>query len=367
MERLVQRLCAGLAGHARLQLVGPLGCADHAPPGCRVAAVPLRPLPLFLLRALVAGLRLARRQRPDLVLCGSGLMAPLGRLIGRLLGVPVVCLLHGLDVVADHPVYRAVFLPAIRRCDRLIANSSHTAALARAAGVPAAAITVIHPGAEPAVPADPDHGARFRLRHALTGPVILVVGRLTRRKGLPELVQHALPRVLAARPDAVLVVVGDEARHALGRAATPLLPALRQQIAAAGLEAQVRLLGDLPDSELAAAFACAAVLAFPVLDLPGDVEGFGMVAVEAAAHGVPTVAFRVGGVPDAIAPGRSGLLLAPGDYEGFAEALLQLIDGQVAGIDAASCRAFAAGFDWPSRARALFEACAGLLGPERRR
>ncbi len=86
---------------------------------------------------------------------------------------------------------------------------------------------------------------------------------------------------------------------------------------------------------------------FPVIEIPGDVEGFGMVAIEAASQGVPTVAFRVGGIPDAIADGVSGRLIAPGDYAALSDAIGQYLapsDDRAALRDA--CIAHARAFDW---------------------
>src|SRR3546814_1721721 len=81
------------------------------------------------------------------------------------------------------------------------------------------------------------------------------------------------------------------------------------------------LIGRIGDRELEDAWAASAVHVFPVREIPGDPEGFGMVAMEAAAHGVPTVAYAVGGVPDAVLDGTSGVLVQPGDEVGFAEAV----------------------------------------------
>ena len=64
------------------------------------------------------------------------------------------------------------------------------------------------------------------------------------------------------------------------------------------------------------------LMVFPVLDMNNDVEGFGMVAVEAAAHGIKTIAFNVGGVSDAIKEGESGCLIESGDYNRFANVIL---------------------------------------------
>ena len=75
-------------------------------------------------------------------------------------------------------------------------------------------------------------------------------------------------------------------------------------------------------------------------------EGFGMVAIEAAAHGLPTVAFATGGIVDAVAPGQSGHLVPPGDYPALAKAALHVLaDDPGAWQPRAS--AFAAQFAWP--------------------
>jgi phosphatidyl-myo-inositol dimannoside synthase len=110
--------------------------------------------------------------------------------------------------------------------------------------------------------------------------------------------------------------------------------------------AHVRLLGAVDDQTLSDAYFGADVMVFPVLNLPGDVEGFGMVAIEAAAHGLPTVAFAIGGVPDAVADGESGWLVAPGDNGAFAKKVLALLDVPQRDEFAECCRHHAGRFEW---------------------
>ncbi|MDE3011641.1 MAG: glycosyltransferase family 4 protein [Pseudomonadota bacterium] len=355
MERLVHQLVLELSTRTTCTLIGPEGCEAAVPASIDATGLPLRPLGAFLLRVLMTGFRIARRRRPAVILCGSGLMAPAGWLIARSCGARVVCLLHGLDVVARHPLYRACFLPAIRRCDRLVVNSRHTDMLARAAGVDPQRISVLNPGVAGGASIAPHELASFRARHGLQDrPVILSVGRMTRRKGLLEFLDLAFPAVLQRHPHAVLLIVGGEATHALGKAHDRVQPALKQMIETRGWSDAVRLIGEVDERELALAYAAADVHAFPVVALPGDVEGFGMVAIEAAAAGVPTVAFAVGGVPDAVADGRSGRLVEPGDYAGFAQALSSLLARQQPELRSQACRAFADGFSWASRGDALY-------------
>jgi phosphatidylinositol alpha-1,6-mannosyltransferase len=89
-----------------------------------------------------------------------------------------------------------------------------------------------------------------------------------------------------------------------------------------GLTASLRLLGGCSNEVLEDAYQGSDVHVFPVRDVPGDVEGFGMVAIEAASYGLPTVAFNVGGVADAVIDGVTGRLVDPDSYAAFAEEVL---------------------------------------------
>jgi phosphatidylinositol alpha-1,6-mannosyltransferase len=91
---------------------------------------------------------------------------------------------------------------------------------------------------------------------------------------------------------------------------------------------KVFLLGETDDQTLSAAYFSANVLVFPLRDLPGNPEGFGMVALEAAAHGLPTVAFASGGVTDAVRVPESGDLVLAQDADAFSEAVVRRLQSQ---------------------------------------
>ncbi len=345
MERLNERLVIGLPARSSVAVVGPAGCAPSLPASAVVRGVPAAPLWKFLVLAAWRALVLSRLQRPSLVLAGSGLTAPIAWALARLTGARSAAYLHGLDLVASHPIYQALWLPCIRRCDVLIANSRNTCELAVARGVPVARIHVVHPGTDiPEV--DPAARARFRARHALAqAPVMLSVGRLTARKGLVEFVRDVLPRVVAQVPEAKLVVIGAEATDALtSRPGTRESERILEAAQRAGVRDSILMLPPCTDAELADAYRGADVHVFPIIDVPGDVEGFGMVAIEAAAHGLPTVAHAVGGVADAVKHGVSGSLVPLGDAHAFAEELLRWIAAGPA--VRLGCRTFAEGFSW---------------------
>jgi phosphatidylinositol alpha-1,6-mannosyltransferase len=352
MERLNWHLAEELAGEFDLTVCGPAGCAAQLPFARVVREAPLRPLSRFLIRNLIDAIRMARRHTPRIIVCGSGLTVPAGLLAARFCGAPVMAYLHGLDIIAEHWLYRLVWRRSLRFVDLALVNSRHTAVLAQRAGVPAGRIRLLHPGVSPPFER---HGAaeEFR-RHFDLGqrPLLLSVGRLTRRKGLVEFVERCLPIILARYPDLLLVVIGEEATDALSGGPRDQRRRILDAAGRAGASGAIRLLGGQPDEFVAAAFRAASALVFPILELPGDVEGFGMVAVEAAAHGLPTVAFAVGGVTDAVAEGISGCLIAPGDYPAMAHALIALLaeDRAASPAEMRAARerriAFSRAFEW---------------------
>lgn len=345
MERLNLHLALGLSAHFRVTVIGPRGSRASLPESIEVHECGRGMLISFLIEALFRALRAARVQRPAWVIAGSGLAAPITWLAARLSGARAAVYVHGLDLVVSQPVYRLLWLPFIRRADACFANSTNTSQLAQEVGVDRSRIDIVNPGVEPV--AEPPSGealAAFRRRHGLADrSLLLSVGRMTDRKGLHQFVLRCLPLILRAHPRALLVVIGDEAPDALAGRSTGAWKRLQAEAASAGLGGAVLHLGALDDEQLALAYAASNVHVFPIRDVPGDVEGFGMVAVEAAAHGLSTVAFDVGGVPDAVAEGVSGHLVAAGDYDGFAQRVIERLD---MALPEEPVRAFAAGFAW---------------------
>lgn len=349
MERLNWHMADELSRTAAVDVVAPEGSAALAPTTVSLHEVPLKPLWKFLLRAHQSARREARMWKPDIVLAGSGLTAPIAVRAARVCGAKSVVYVHGLDLAVGHPAYRAIWLPAIRHMDRVIANSRATADLCRKIGVTEKRVVIVHPGVDLPSDAGADTSStreQTRQRYNLgAGRVLLSVGRLSTRKGLCEFVSQSLPQIVRTQPDTVLAIVGDAPAQALhAQAQTPA--SIQAAADAAGVGAHLRFLGVITDyTELGKIYRAADVHVFPVRSIPGDPEGFGMVAVEAAAHGVPTVAFAAGGVVDAVSEGFSGHLIAAGDYSALADAALHTLDKR--GAMRANCVAFAKHFAWP--------------------
>lgn len=358
MERLNWHLADELSKRFDVSVVGPSGAAKYASPKISVQEAPLRPLSRFLMSAFHQSVVRACRERPDLVIAGSGLTAPIAWSAARVCGARCATYVHGLDIVVPHPVYQAIWMPFLRRMDGLIANSSVTAGQAAAHGISADRVRVIHPGVLPPKSSRPEARMRFRSQTGLdNSKVLLSVGRLTGRKGLEEFVVGALPRIVAGCPDTKLVIIGDEPGDALhGKAQTRA--SIERAATIAGVQDALLFLGSVSEDALDDAYWGADVHVFPVRDIAGDPEGFGMVAIEAAAHGLPTVAYAVGGVIDAVRDGESGRLIRPGAADHFADAVVQQL---MSPISPERILAFAEQFFWPKFGQRISRVAADLI------
>lgn len=174
---------------------------------------------------------------------------------------------------------------------------------------PAAAARMVHlpPGVDEKVFHPGSGGAEVRARLGLSDrPVVVCVSRLVPRKGQDTLIR-AWPTVLAAEPGAVLLVVGGG----------PYEADLRRLARETGVAASVRFTGAVPWAELPAHFGAGDVFAMPCRTRRGglDVEGLGIVYLEASATGLPVLAGDSGGAPDAVRDGVTGWVV-PGDRPG---------------------------------------------------
>ncbi|MFF7067594.1 glycosyltransferase family 4 protein [Streptomyces pseudovenezuelae] len=160
-------------------------------------------------------------------------------------------------------------------------------------------------------------GDAVRARLGLTDrPVVVCVSRLVPRKGQDTLIL-AMPRILAEEPEAVLLIVGGG----------PYEKELRRLAHATGVAGSVRFTGAVPWAELPAHYGAGDVFAMPCRTRRGglDVEGLGIVYLEASATGLPVVAGDSGGAPDAVLDGETGWVVRGGSPEEAAERITVLL------------------------------------------
>ncbi|MGH8544539.1 MAG: glycosyltransferase family 4 protein, partial [Gammaproteobacteria bacterium] len=314
----------------------------------------------FFVYALCQGFVLLRRE-PNIkvVLGGSPLVAPVVLILARLLGRKAIALVHGSDLIYSSALYQLLCVRWLRRCDRIIANSRFTASLAEQKKVPPDSICVIPPGLHPERFV-PDEAKDAREAFGLESKkVILYAGRLARRKGVKEFIENSLPRIVAEIPETCFVIAGDNPTESLIHR-DDVMEELKTAVLKSGLKSHVRLLGWLRDGDLPRIYQACDVMVLPVIPVPGDVEGFGIVLLEAAAAGKPAVATRAGGIPDAVEDGRSGILVDPEDYEMMVRTIVRVLrDDQMRSTLGEYARARAVqSFSWETiirRYEALFD------------
>lgn len=347
MEKLNLHIFNALDMYFNASISGPKGSSEYH---SSLSYVEFSPAPLwrYLISSLFNTFKFARKERPDIIFCGSGASIVAGYLSAKFTGAKLVCYLHGLDIIARSIIYQQFFIPLIKKSNLLIVNSRHTCNLALMAGFESKKIKILPPGTN-----IPKYDDKEFLKHSFLGkynlndsPFILIAGRLTKRKGVKEFIQQVMPDLISQYPHLKLVIIGDDATQAIANQ-NGIKASIEQQVNALGLQDNIFLMGSVDDKTLSAAFFCAEMLVFPVLDLPNDVEGFGMVAIEAAAHGLSSIGFRVGGVPDAISTSKSGWLVEPGNYQEMRGIIAQNLSNSVdKKITSDTCIAFAKEFEW---------------------
>lgn len=258
--------------------------------------------------------------------CGSvwfGAAAPLGLMApalrragaGRLLGMT-----HGHEAAwAQLPGSRQLLRRIGAGTDTLTYLGEYTRSrIAAAVGSQAAArMRQVPPGVDEKTFHPDSGGAELRAGLGLADrPVVVCVSRLVPRKGQDTLIR-ALPGVLTAVPDAVLLIVGGG----------PYRADLERLAAETGVADSVRFTGAVPWSELPAHYGAGDVYAMPCRTRRGglDVEGLGIVYLEASATGLPVVAGDSGGAPDAVLEGETGYVVPGRDLRALTDRLVELL------------------------------------------
>ncbi len=197
----------------------------------------------------------------------------------------------------------------VTRCDALVALTETEANFYQERNQQPGNIRIISPGIDPE-PAGDANGNRFRVKHGLSGPIILSIGAMSRDKGMIQLVE-AVRQLWADGRNVELVLVGEvltQFQQYLER-----LPAADR--------GRIHLLGSIPDEEKQDALAAASLFS-----LTSITESFGTVYLEAWLQGLPVVGANIWAAKDVISHGEDGLLVPFGDVNGLAGVLSMLLD-----------------------------------------
>lgn len=253
-------------------------------------------------------------QSPRLVYAHFALDGYAAMRLAKQLEVPLVTALHGYDVTMSDEALGATrlgreYLKGRTKLQQegalFVACSAYVRSRAIERGYPAERTIVRYIGVDVAQFEPPQPRRRE--------PVVLFVGRLVEKKGCRSLIE-AMAEVQRRYEKAELIVIGDGP-----------LRADCEELASAQL-IRCRFLGAQPPAVVKEWMGRAAVFCVPsVVAASGDAEGFGIVFIEAQAMGLPVVSTRSGGIPEAVDDGHTGLLVAEGDRQELAEAILRLL------------------------------------------
>ena len=263
------------------------------------------------------GAGIMRRHRIDVIsaynLLGG---APAGALLAEMFGTPLV--VTNLGEVYSHPevigAHRSLIAHITRRAATLLAPTEHCGRTYRQLGLDPP-VRVIHHGIDVAAfEAAPDRAeARARLGMSPAALVVGFVGRLNSDMGVDTFLDAA-PAILTARADTALLIAGGQG---------PLAPAAEDVVRRWPGRATLNV--NVPDARLPAVYAASDLIVAPTR---GQRACGSLAAAEAMATGRPVVAARVGGIPEFVIAGETGILIPPGDPGALAKAVLDLAGDQ---------------------------------------
>jgi glycosyltransferase involved in cell wall biosynthesis len=252
---------------------------------------------------------------------------------------------HGLDVVFPSFLYQRVILPRFNRFDLIIAVSEATRNACIARNIQKDKVVVIQNGVDTVIKARASRieiNTLLRERYFLesTGKHILVaMGRPVKRKGFSWFIRNVMP---ALHKDFILLLIGPAFGEAENNQLFQLLPGflrkrmelflgypsdavhIRALLKDPAISQRVRHLGKLPLKELTDIISVADAYVMPNIPLEGDMEGFGLVCLEAAMCGTRVFASRLEGITDAIHHEKNGFLVPPADASAWIATLNQL-------------------------------------------
>jgi phosphatidyl-myo-inositol dimannoside synthase len=298
--------------------------------------------------------RLIRAQRIRTIHCGRVL--PEGVMALALkwrLGTKYLAYVHGEDVTTARDSREHAFLVTrvLAGAEMLVANSRNTKRiLCEEWSVPDSKVCVLHPGVDTSrfVPAPRDEVARRPLGWE-GRQVVLTVGRLQKRKGHDQMIRTV--RLLVAEfPDLLYSIIGDGDQRT----------ELERIVAEAGLGQHVQFLGEADDQQLIAAYQQCDLFILPNRQIGQDIEGFGMVFLEAQACGRPVIAGASGGTAEAVNAPTTGRVIPCDTPESIAPTVAELLRDPIRldAMGSAGREWVVANFDWTSlaqQARELFD------------
>jgi phosphatidylinositol alpha-1,6-mannosyltransferase len=265
--------------------------------------------------------------------------------------LPVLFYVHGEEIASSssRSVVEGLKNRAMQQSDGVLAVSRFTRDRVLGCGVAPEKVSLLYNGVDTVRFTPGEKDAALIARFGLAGKrVLLCLARLDERKG-QDMLLRAMPQIVAAHPDARLLIVGSGGYEAT----------LRSVCASLNLGEVVFFAGPASEEEVPRFYRTADLYVMPNRTTEGgDTEGFGLVFLEAGACAKPVIGGRAGGVPEAIVHGETGLLVDGTSPEEIACACLQLLDDPaLAATMGRNGLARSAEFSWKNQAQLFLERC----------
>ena len=293
----------------------------------------------FLVTLLWKIPRDVKKYNPDVILFSSMVTACVLPVMKKLT-VPAVTINHGQDVTLPVKIYQWYLKYVFRRLNGVISVSAATRKASIARG--------LNPGKGVALPNGFDlirngelPGKREALDYIekefyknLSGKkILLTVGRQVKRKGHAWFIEEVLPKV---KSDILYLIVGSG----------PEFNHIQSVVENSPVREQILMMGKLPKYLLNTCYVAADLFIMPNIPVPGDMEGFGIVLLEANRAGVPAIASDLEGIKDVIQQGVNGYRITPGDSKAFASKIDEVLSGDLEAFSNRSKKYVTDTFNW---------------------
>lgn len=278
----------------------------------------------FLLDLFVNIPEIIERKNIDVILFSSMVTASLAPFIRKRVRVPMVTINHGHDVTLSIKIYQLFLKSVFRALDGVISVSEATRAASIVRGLPPEKGISLPNGMSIDIENNEMNGkslARKRLE-TLTGKdfngkfILLTTGRLIRRKGHAWFIENVLPEI---KSDVEYIILGSG----------PEMTTIQNLLKKSEIANKVTILGRQPDDVLQDSYRAADIFVMPNIVVPGDMEGFGVVMLEANLMETPVVATDLEGIKDVIKPHYNGYKIEVGNAFKFAECIDNIINNEL--------------------------------------
>lgn len=278
---------------------------------------------LFLMRLYFRLPRIVKEYDPDVILFSSMVTASLAAMLRRKISVPMVTINHGQDVTMPVRVYQKYIPKVFKALDGVISVSEATREECIKRGMDPDKGVALPNGFDMSdLEGAPDKKTARKVIEELfdldlnNRSLLLTVGRQVKRKGHSWFISEVLPKI---QSDVVYLVIGDGPEH----------ENLVQQVKRSDQYKRVVLAGRQPDEVLKNAYSAAELFIMPNIPVAGDMEGFGIVLLEANLADTPAVASDLEGIKDVIVNGKNGYKIKVGDAGAFAAKVDEYVSSDI--------------------------------------